>query len=136
MFQRGRLGMSEEEDAKPDLSPMIDCVFILLIFFIITTVFVEETGVQINRPEAGVASKLEKNSILIAVTADSKVIYGSRDVGVKGVQAVVRPLVAETEDITCIIQGDERARHGVVTQVQDECLEAGVQKRLLTIATD
>ena len=129
--------MGEEEEPKPDLSPMIDCVFILLIFFIITTVFVEETGVQINRPEAssGVAN-LEKNSILIAVTADNKVVYGKREIGVKGVQAVVKPLVAENEEITTIIQGDENARHGIVTQVQDECLAAGVKKEKLTIATE
>lgn len=128
--------MTDEEEAKPDLSPMIDCVFILLIFFIITTVFVEETGVQVNRPEASVQSKLEKNSILIAVTAESKVVYGGREIGVKGVQAVAKPLVTENADITAIIQGDEVARHGVVTQVQDELLLAGVKKEKLTIATD
>jgi len=128
--------MTDEEEVKPDLSPMIDCVFILLIFFIITTVFVEETGVQVNRPEANVQSKLEKNSILIAVTGESKVIYGGREVGVKGVQSVVKPLVAENKEITCIVQGDELARHGIVTQVQDECLAAGVKKEKLTIATE
>ena len=126
----------DDEEAKPDLSPMIDCVFILLIFFIITTVFVEETGVQVNRPEANTSSSLEKNSILIAVTADSKVVYGGRDVGIKGVQSVVKPLIAENEEMTCIIQGDEAARHGIVTAVQDECLAAGVKKEKLTIATD
>ena len=115
---------------------MIDCVFILLIFFIITTVFVEETGVQVNRPEANVSSKLEKNSILIAVTADSKVFYGGREVGVQGVQAVVKPLLAENGEMNCIIQGDESARHGIVSRVQDECLAAGVKKAKLTIATD
>ena len=128
--------MTEDDEAKPDLSPMIDCVFILLIFFIITTVFVEETGVQINRPEASVQSKLEKNSILIAITSDGKVVYGGREVGIKGVQSVVKPLVAENGDIPCIIQGDEQARHGVVTQVQDECLLVGVKKSKLTIATN
>jgi biopolymer transport protein ExbD len=136
MYHRGRIGAGDDEDAKPDLSPMIDCVFILLIFFIITTVFVEETGQQVNRPEANVSSKLEKNSILIAVTADSKVYYGGREVGVKGVQAMVKPLLMENADMNCIIQGDEAARHGVVTQVQDECLAAGVKKAKLTIATE
>ena len=126
----------DDQDPQPDLSPMIDCVFILLIFFIITTVFVEETGVQVNRPQANVDSKLEKDSILIAVTADSKVMYGRREVGVKGIQAVVKPLLAENKEMNCIIQGDEAARHGIVTQVQDECLAAGVMKEKLTIATN
>lgn len=136
MFQRGRFYNTDEDEAKPDLSPMIDCVFILLIFFIVTTVFVEETGVQVNRPEASTASQLEKNSILIAVTPDNKIFYGGRDIGVKGVQAVVKPLVADNDEITCIIQGDELAKHGIVTQVQDECLAAGVKKEKLTVATD
>ena len=136
MMRRARFGISVEEEAKPDLSPMIDCVFILLIFFIVTTVFVEETGVQVNRPEASQAVSLDKNSILIAVTADNKVFHGGRSIGVKGVQAVVKPLVAENEEITCIVQGDEAARHGVVTQVEDECLAAGIRKEKLTIAAD
>ncbi len=135
-MRRGRFGASDEDEAKPDLSPMIDCIFILLIFFIVTTVFVEETGVQVNRPEASQAVSLDKNSILIAVTADNKVFHGGRSIGVKGVQAVVKPLVAENEEITCIVQGDEAARHGVVTQVEDECLAAGIRKEKLTIATD
>lgn len=136
MLQRGRIGGLDDEEAKPDLSPMIDCVFILLIFFIITTVFVEETGQQVNRPEANQASALEKNSILIAVTADNKVYYGRREIGVKGVQPAIKPLLADNAEMTCIIQGDEAARHGVVTQVQDECLAAGVKKEKLTIATE
>jgi len=134
-MRRGRFGASDEDEAKPDLSPMIDCIFILLIFFIVTTVFVEETGVQVNRPEASQASQLEKNSILLAVTADNKVFYGGRNIGVKGVQAVVKPLVSENDEITCIIQGDEAARHGIVTQVQDQALAAGVRKEKLTVAT-
>ena len=78
------------EDAAIDMSPLIDCVFILLIFFIVTTVFVEEPGVDVERPRAVVGEQLEKSSILIAVTPEGGVVYGGRDVGVAG----VRPLVA------------------------------------------
>ncbi|MCH1504951.1 MAG: biopolymer transporter ExbD, partial [Verrucomicrobiales bacterium] len=68
----GRRGASEErDDVEINLSPMIDCIFILLIFFIVTTVFVNETGVTVNKPEVKNASALDKNSILIAVTKDN-----------------------------------------------------------------
>ena len=65
---RRNLTSDDRDDVEINLSPMIDMVFILLIFFIVTTVFVEETGVEVNKPEAAAAIQLEKNSILIAVT--------------------------------------------------------------------
>ena len=68
-------GISEGSD-EINISPLIDMVFILLIFFIVTTVFVEETGVEVNKPQASSAQDLEKNSILIAITANGKVVYG------------------------------------------------------------
>ena len=80
---------SSEDDggeAGVDMSPLIDCVFILLIFFIVTTTFVEETGVDVERPEAATASSLDKNSILIALEADGSVVHAGREIGVGGVQ--------------------------------------------------
>ena len=135
MLRRGRIGAMDEDEAKPDLSPMIDCVFILLIFFIVTTVFVEETGMEVNRPEASTASSLDKNSILIAVSSDNKVVYGGKTIGVKGVQGVVKQLIAEDKEMNCIIQGDEAAQYGVVAQVLDEVRAAGVRKEKITVAT-
>jgi biopolymer transport protein ExbD len=73
LISRSSGSFFQDEEVKPDLSPMIDCVFILLIFFIVTTVFQKAPGVEVNRPEATRGSTLEKNSILLAVTAESKV---------------------------------------------------------------
>ena len=133
------IGRQSEADADDDvnieLSPMIDCVFILLIFFIVTTVFVEETGVKVNKPDVASASALDKNSILIAITSDNKVMYGGRSIGVTGVQSVVRPLVGETEDMPVIIQGDEKASHGIVQQVVGQCMAAGAQKDKISTST-
>ncbi len=61
-----------------NMSPLIDCVFLLLIFFIVTTVFVEETGVDVNKPQAASARDLEKNSLMFALTADGSIVYGGR----------------------------------------------------------
>ena len=95
---RRNLTSEDRDDVEINLSPMIDMVFILLIFFIVTTVFVEETGVEVNKPEAAAAIQLEKNSILIAVTKNNKVIYGGRDIGISGVSAIVKRLTLN-EDI-------------------------------------
>ena len=68
----------EDEKTDVNISPLIDMVFILLIFFIVTTVFVEETGIDVNKPEASSDLNLEKESILIALTSGGQVIYGGR----------------------------------------------------------
>jgi biopolymer transport protein ExbD len=122
-----RSEQDEDEEVSIDLSPMIDCVFILLIFFIVTTVFVEESGIEVNKPTAKSSVKLEKNSILIAISAEGKVIYGGRDVGVNGVRNVVRQLVME-EDMPVIIQADREADHGVFRTVFQEAKLAGAKK--------
>ena len=133
--RRNSGSFSSEDDAKPDLSPMIDCVFILLIFFIVTTVFQKPPGVEVDRPEARLGSVLEKNSILLAVTAESKVFYGGEEIGVGGIQNVVRPQLLEDEEMPVIIQADTNALRGVVSDVEKQCLEAGVMRNKVTLAT-
>ena len=124
---RKRLNQNERDDVEINLSPMIDMVFILLIFFSVTTVFVEETGVEVNKPEAAASVQLEKNSILIAVTRENKVIYGGRDIGVSGVSPIVKRLLLQ-EDIPVIIQADEGANHGIFARVYGEAKLAGAKK--------
>ena len=123
---RRSLASEESDNVEINLSPMIDMVFILLIFFIVTTVFVEETGVKVNKPEAAAAIQLEKNSILIAVTKDNKVIYGGRDIGVGGVSPIVKRLTLN-EDLPVIIQADEGANHGIFARVYGEAKLAGAK---------
>jgi len=121
--------MLAEPDPDPEinLSSMIDCIFILLIFFIVTTVFVEEPGVEVVRPDATIDAPLEKNSIIVAITADNKVIYGGKEVGVAGIGARVRQLVARN-DLPVIIEADARAEHGVFSDVWSEVKSAGAKK--------
>lgn len=117
----------DEEEVGIDLSPMIDCVFILLIFFIVTTVFVEDSGVEVVKPQAFSSVQLEKNSILIAITPEGKVVYGGRDVGITGVRNVVKQLLLE-EDMPVIIQADREAEHGIFRNVFQEAKLAGAKK--------
>ena len=134
MARRSILDESDSGTAI-DLSPMIDCIFILLIFFIVTTVFIEEPGVDVFKPDASVDADLEKNSIIIAVTADNKVVYGGRELGVAGVGARVRQLLNKDE-LPVIIQADANADHGVFSDVWSEVKNAGAKKISLSTRND
>lgn len=129
------IGDEPDEPVNVDLSSMIDCVFILLIFFIVSTVFVEETGVKVNKPDVGGASALEKNSILLAVTSEDKVFYGGDSIGVQGVIGKIKPLLTETPDMSVIIQGDKDSTHGIVQQVHGQALLAGAMKDKISVST-
>ncbi len=124
-----------DEATEINLSPMIDCIFILLIFFIVTTVFVEEPGVEIARPDAVLDADLEKNSIIIAISADNKVVYGGKELGVAGVGARVRQLLSRDE-LPVIIQADSGADHGVFSDVWSEVKNAGAKKISLSTRND
>ena len=115
-----------------DMSPLIDCVFILLIFFIVTTTFVEETGVEVDKPQAASAVQLEKTSILIAVTAGGEVVYGGREIGVQGVQPLVRRAL-QKEEVPVIVQADASAPSGLLVRVVDEAKLGGAAK--VSVAT-
>jgi biopolymer transport protein ExbD len=115
-----------------DISPLIDCVFILLIFFIVTTVFVDETGVEVDKPQAASAVRLEKNSILIALTDKGEVVYGGREIGISGVRPLVKRML-QKEDIPVIVQADTDAQTGLLVRIIDEAKLAGAVK--VSIAT-
>jgi biopolymer transport protein ExbD len=134
MFGRS-LSDDSDEPVTIDLSSMIDCIFILLIFFIVSTVFVEETGVTVNKPDVGGASALEKNSILLAITSEDKVFYGGESIGVQGIIGKIKPLLAETPDMPVIIQGDKESAHGIVQQVHGQALLAGAMKDRISVST-
>lgn len=116
----------ETENDGIDMSPLIDMVFILLIFFIVTTVFVEETGVEVNKPQAASAVDLEKNSILLAITPQGQVVYGGKEIGIGGVRPLVRRLTQE-EEMPVIIQVDKNANAGLLVRVIDESKLGGAK---------
>lgn len=128
-----QIAVETTEGADINLSPLIDMVFLLLIFFMVTTVFVEETGVEVRKPSAITADQLRKNSIMIAITQQGDVVYGGRTIGVNG----VRGLVARTlnvEDRPVVLFTDKAVRAGLVVDVIDECKLAGAKQ--VSIATE
>ncbi len=115
-----------------DISPLIDCVFILLIFFIVTTTFVEETGVEVDKPQAASAVQLEKNSLLLALTDKGQIVYGGREIGISGVQPLVKRML-QKEEIPVIVQADAAAQSGLLVRVIDEAKLGGAVK--VSVAT-
>jgi biopolymer transport protein ExbD len=111
---------------------MIDCVFILLIFFIVTTTFVEETGVEVDKPQAASAVQLEKTSLLLALTAKGEVVYGGREIGIAGVQPLVRRTL-QKEEVPVIIQADKASESGLLVRIVDEAKLGGATK--VSVAT-
>jgi biopolymer transport protein ExbD len=128
----------ESSEAQVDMSPLIDCVFILLIFFIVTTTFVEETGVEVDKPRAVSAKMLEKESLMIAITDEGKVIYGGKDIGVGGVQPLVRREMQKAKNSNkktpVIIQVDDKADAAISVRVVGEAKLGGAEKVSLSTA--
>ena len=114
------------ERVEINISPLIDMVFLLLIFFVVTTAFIEETGVEVKKPTAASAKVLEKESIFLAVTQEGKIYYGGREIGLNGVRGLIFRLLKE-EQRPVIIIADENSRTGIVVDVIDECKLAGAK---------
>lgn len=121
-----RASITEEQDtvAEINLSPMIDCIFILLIFFIVTTVFVDEAGADVHKPDVSTYRKLNKNSIQIAITADDRVIYGGKEIGVGGVAPRIKQALMKNT-VPVNVQCDEHASVEVFDRVVTEAKLAG-----------
>lgn len=117
-----------QETSTIDIAPLIDCVFILLIFFIVTSVFVEETGIDVEKPRAASQKDLEQNSILIGITPEGRVFHGGREIGTGSVRAVVSRLRESGEELPVIIQADRRTPTETTIEVLDEAKLAGAQK--------
>ncbi len=121
------MAAEDSGDAGIDISPLIDCVFILLIFFIVTTTFVEETGVEVDKPQAASSVRLEKTSILLALTEKGEVVYGGREIGLSGVRQLVARML-QKEEVPVIIQADAAAPSGLLVRVIDEAKLGGAVK--------
>ena len=117
---------SSDENAI-DMTPMLDIVFIMLIFFIVTTSFVKEAGIEVNRPTASSAQTVKKGNIMVAVGAAGDVWVDKRRIEVDAVRANIERLRAESPDGAVVIQADSEANAGVVVKVMDQIKMAGVE---------
>jgi biopolymer transport protein ExbD len=133
-LRRFRHTTNTETSGGIDISPLIDVVFLLLIFFIVTTVFVKETGVEISKPRAASSEDLDRQGILIAVTSEGRVWQGGREIGQDGVRAVIAALLEETPETPVIIRADATTPTQATVAVIDSAKLAGATS--VSLATE
>ena len=122
-----RYSNDSSDEAAIDMTPMLDIVFIMLIFFIVTTSFVKEAGLEVNRPTASSAQTVKKGNIMVAIGAAGDVWVAKRRIEVDAVRANIERLRAESPDGAVVIQADTEANAGVVVKVMDQIKMAGVE---------
>ncbi len=128
-----RSAKADDEAGVIDLTPMLDVVFIMLIFFIVTATFVKEPGVEVNRPDA-VTARQKSSNILIAVTPENKIWINKREIDARQVKNQIQLLLAENPKSGVVVQADTGANIKTLTEVAQAAREAGVED--VSIATD
>ena len=117
---------SAEEESNIDITPMLDVVFIMLIFFIVTATFVKESGIDVNRPDAATAVKKEKANILIAINAKNEIWIDRRQIDIRSVRPNIERLHAENPQGSVVIQSDRKSYTETLIKVMDAARSAGV----------
>lgn len=127
---------ANSKNLELNIAPLIDMVFILLIFFLVTTSFVKETGVDIARPTASTAVSKTKTTILIGVTRDNTIHIDRRKVDVRAVRANVERALAENPESSVVIVADKDSLTGLVISVMDACKLAGAPTVAIAASQD
>ena len=126
----------EEEEAEINITPMLDVVFIMLIFFIVTASFVKESGLEVNRPDAPTAVKKENANILVAIGASNEIWINRRRIDPRAVRANIERMHAENPEGAVIIQADKKAFTETLVLVLDSARQAGVFNVSIAAETD
>ncbi len=125
-----RMNMSQFEDDEDDavnLTPMLDVVFIMLIFFIVTASFVKEAGIDVNRPNAATAERKEKGNILVAISENNQIWIDRRQVDPRALRANIERMHAENPNGAVVIQADQESKNKLLVLVMDAARMAGVK---------
>jgi biopolymer transport protein ExbD len=123
-----RRRIQEQDDTEVNLTPMLDVVFIMLIFFIVTASFVKESGIDVTRPDAVTAERKERGNILVAISESGQVWIDKRHVDIRAVRANIERLSAENPQGSVVIQADTNSKNGILVQVMDAARLAGVEQ--------
>ncbi len=130
---RNSLRMQNNE-MEINMSPLIDLVFLLLIFFMVTTSFVRETGIDVQRPSASSATLTENGNILVAVSQNGTIHFDGQQIDIRSVRAHIARALAQNPEGSVVIVADKVSYTGKVIQVMDQCRLAGA-KRVSIAAT-
>jgi biopolymer transport protein ExbD len=115
-----------EEPIELNLIPLIDIIMFLLIFFVSTTSFMEEKGVQVDKPAAASAGQSDKTTIIFVVSKDGKISYEGKEIGLQGVRPTVKRLCGK-DSLPVVVQMNESARSGVMVRIVDEAMSGGAK---------
>ena len=118
----------EEEESEINITPMMDIVFIMLIFFIVTTSFIKETGINPTRPEAETAIRAEQGNILIAIAPNDQIWMNKGPIELEAVKIMVEAAHAENPESSVVVVADELASTGLVLDVMDQIRSSGISK--------
>ena len=118
----------EEEESEINITPMMDIVFIMLIFFIVTTSFIKETGINPNRPEAETPILAEQGNILIAISPNDQIWMNKGPIELEAVKIMIEAAHAENPESSVVIVADELASTGLVLDVMDQVRSSGISK--------
>ena len=124
------------DEVEINITPMLDVVFIMLIFFIVTTSFIKETGIDVNRPTADTAEKKERGNILIAINANGDIWMNKRKIDIRSVRANVERTHAENPEGSVVITADKESKTDTLIQVMDQARLAGVQNVSIAATSD
>ncbi len=122
-----RQSRASAEEAEVDLTPMLDVVFIMLIFFIVTASFVKESGIDVNRPDAATAVVKPRGNILVAITPTGQIWIDKRQVDVRSIRANLERLHAENPQGAVVIQADTDSKNGLLVAVMDAAKLAKIE---------
>ena len=116
----------DRDEAEINVTPMLDIVFIMLIFFIVTTAFIRETGIDPQRPDAQTAVQQERGNILLAISAGDRIWYDNRELQLNEVRTAMEQAVGESPESSVVIVADEHASSGLLVDVMDQVRLSGV----------
>ena len=108
-----------------NMGPLVDMVFLLLIFFVVTTSFVKETGIDVQRSTAATAERKERGNIMLGISADGQVYMEGKRIDVRSVRALIERALAEDPESGVVIVADKDSSTGTVVQAMDQCRLAG-----------
>ena len=124
----------EEESEEINLTPMLDVVFIMLIFFIVTATFIKEAGIQVERPDTSTADMQDDASILIAISSNDEIWIDRKERAPQAVRGIIERLHSENPKGSIVIQADEESTNEKLVLVLEAAKAAGVTN--VSIASD
>ena len=132
---RKRRGGAEEE-SEVNMTPMLDVVFIMLIFFIVTASFVKEAGIDVNRPDAQTAEKKQQGNILVAISDSGQLWIDGRQIDPRALRANIERLHAENPQGAVVVQADKNSKNGMLVVVMDAARQVGIDVSIAANETD